>query len=144
MTGAGEYGRALFLLCEEEKSTERVLDELDALSELLKQNPTYTKLLDTPAVVKDERLALIDEAFSAFDENLKNLIKILAEARCTHLLPEVREAFDAEYCEARGILHAEAITAVPLTEEQTKKLIAKQKKNKRRSKRSKLDTFLVL
>jgi F-type H+-transporting ATPase subunit delta len=125
MTGAGEYGRALFLLCEEEKSTERVLDELDALSELLKQNPTYTKLLDTPAVVKDERLALIDEAFSAFDENLKNLIKILAEARCTHLLPAVRESFDAEYCEARGILHAEAITAVPLTEAETKKLIAK-------------------
>jgi phosphopantetheine adenylyltransferase len=63
MTGAGEYGRALFLLCEEEKSTERVLDELDALSELLKQNPTYTKLLDTPAVVKDERLALMEAQF---------------------------------------------------------------------------------
>ena len=122
MTGAGEYGRALFLLCEEEKSTDRVLGELDALVELLKENPTYTKLLDTPAVVKDERLALIDEAFSSFDENLKNLVKILAEARCTHILPEVRVAFADEYCEARGLLRAEAITAVPLTEDQARRL----------------------
>lgn len=125
MTGAGEYGRALFLLCEEEKSTERVLDELDALSKLLKQNPTYTKLLDTPAVVKEERLSLIEEAFSSFDENLKNLIKILAEARYTHLLPEVRAAFDDAYFEARGILRAEAITAVALTAEQCARLTSK-------------------
>lgn len=122
MTGAGEYGRALFLLCEEEGRTERVLEELGALMELLAENPTYTKLLDTPAVVKEERLSLIDEAFSSFDENLKNLIKILAEARITHLLPEVRAAFDDAYFEARGILHAEAITAVALTAEQSARL----------------------
>ena len=125
MTGAGEYGRALFLLCEEEGTTERVLGELGTLMDLLAENPTYTKLLDTPAVTKEERLSLIDEAFSSCDENLKNLIKILAEARNTHLLPEVRATFDDEYFEARGILHAEAITAVALTAEQSARLTSK-------------------
>ena len=125
MTGVGEYGHALFLLCEEEGTTERVLEELSALDNLLSENPTYTKLLDTPAVVKEERLSLIDEAFSAFDGNLKNLIKILAEARLTHLLHEVCTAFTDAYYEARGILHAEAITAVALTDAQSAALCGK-------------------
>ena len=125
MTGAGEYGRALFLLCEEEGTTERVLEEFSVLAKLLSENPTYTKLLDTPAVTKEERLSLIDEAFSDFDGNLKNLIKILAEARFTHLLPEVHAAFGAAYFEARGIIHAEAITAVALTDAQSTALSAK-------------------
>ena len=46
MTGAGEYGRALFLLCEEDGTTERVLEEFSVLVKLLSENPTYTKLLD--------------------------------------------------------------------------------------------------
>ena len=125
MTGVGEYGHALFLLSEEEGVTERVLEELSALDKLLSENPTYTKLLDTPAVTKEERLALIDEAFSSFDGNLKNLIKILAEARSTHLLPEVCKAFADAYYEAREILHAEAITAVALTEAQSAALCEK-------------------
>ncbi len=118
MTGAEEYGKALFLLSEEDGGTERTLSELNVLMTALSENPSYTKLLDTPAVPKGERLSLIDEAFGSFSDNLKNLIKILAENRCAHLLPTVFKTFNDSYNESRGILPAEVVTAVALTEEQ--------------------------
>ncbi len=125
MTGAQEYGRALFLLSEEEGVTERTSEELDVLMAALKESPGYTALLDTPALPKEERLTLIDEAFCSFSDNLKNLIKILSEARCTHLLPSAISAFTDCYYESRGILPAEAVSAVPMTDSQIKAMTEK-------------------
>ena len=70
--GAIEFGKALFLLTEEVGTTERVYSESLAVREIASENPEYLKLLDTPALSTDERLSLIDEAFSPFDEHLVN------------------------------------------------------------------------
>ena len=118
MTGAKEYAKALFLLTEEEKTTESALDELSFISELMKENPEYPRLLDTPALSKEERLSLIDEAFSSFGERILSLLKILAEARLAHIVPELKKEYYTLFCNARGILHAEAITAVPMSDSQ--------------------------
>ena len=118
MNGAKEYAKALFLLTEEEGATETVLDELSAIAEIMRNNPEYSRLLDTPALSKEERLSLIDEALSSFNLMLKNLIKILAESRLARIIPQLQKEYYALYCNARGILHAEAITAVPMSENQ--------------------------
>ena len=52
MTGASEYGKALFMLSEEEGKTESALAEIKAVADILKKNPEYIKLLDTPALPK--------------------------------------------------------------------------------------------
>ena len=54
MIDAKEYGKALFLLTEEDGTTAAVAGELEALREILRENPRYEKLLDTPALGKDE------------------------------------------------------------------------------------------
>lgn len=125
MIGAKEYAKALFLLSEEEGSSDRILDELNMLSSLMEENPEYSRLLDTPALPKEERLGLVNEALSSLDENLLNLVKILAESRATGLVPSLRNEFFALFCESRGILHAEAITAIPMTEEQSAAIVKK-------------------
>lgn len=118
MTGAKEYAKALFLLTEEENTTESALGELSALADIMSDSPEYSRLLDTPALPKEERLSLIDEALSSFDERLLSLIKILAEARLTRIVPELCREYYALYREARGILDAEAITAIPMSASQ--------------------------
>ncbi len=125
MSGALEYAKALFLLTEECGTTERVFGEMELLRSLLSEQPDYTRLLDTPALSKEERLSLISESFGDLDENLVNLVKILAEGRCAHLIPKLCDSYTALYNEAHGILHAEAITAYPLTEEQTASIAKK-------------------
>ncbi len=114
MTKAENYGEALFLLAEENGICETVRDELNILMQIIAENPEYTRLLDTPAIKKAERLQIADEAFSSFSEYLKNLIKILTEARCAHLLPDVERSFAERYNDTRGILSAEIVTAVEL------------------------------
>ena len=125
MTGALEYGKALFEITEELHKSDAVLAEVKLVSELFSANPDYSKLLDTPAVPKDERIALISEAFGSLDSHLTNLIKILSEKRITHLFGRVAEEYLALYDLSRGIVRAEAISAVALTEGQKAKLISK-------------------
>ena len=128
MINAVEYGRALFMLTEEVGNTEKVREDVRILLAVLKENPDLVNLLDTPAVSKDERLGVIDAALASLDENLTNLVKILAERREAHSLPKVLDAYLAIYDEARGIERVEAVTAVPLTDGQTERLKAKLEK----------------
>ncbi len=128
MINAIEYGRALFLLTEEVGSTEGVKEDVTVLIAAIKENPDIIKLLDTPAVSKAERLSVIDKILAPLDVNLCSLVKMLAEKREAHSLIKVLEAYLSVYDEARGIERVEAITALPLTDEQTKRLTARLEK----------------
>ena len=119
MTAGNEYGKALFLLTEECKTTEKALADVIAADEIFKNNPKYVKLLDTPAITKSEKLALVDEAFSSVDESVRNLIKILCERHSVYCFGEVRRTYCKLYDTSRGIEYVEAVTAVPMTPEQT-------------------------
>ena len=125
MINAAEYGKALFLLTEEVGSTDTVLAEIDEVSALIGGNDGYARLLDTPALPKEERLALIDGAFSAYDEYLVNTMKILCEARSVRVFDKLALAYHTAYDEARGIIRAEAVSAQPMTEEQISSMQAR-------------------
>ena len=125
MSGAIEYGKALFLITEEDGTTEKVMGDVKIAREAFVSNPDYAKLLDTPALTKDERTSLVDKAFAGLDESITNLIKIITEKRLSHDFPKIADAYLALYDESRGILRVEAVTAVPLTPEQSSALTKK-------------------
>jgi F-type H+-transporting ATPase subunit delta len=118
MTAGKEYAKALFMLSEEEGNTEGVLDDLLVASRAVLDNRAYLELLDTPALSKDEKLSLIDEAFVSLDKNLVSLIKILCEKRETRRLPKIAKSFEELYDESRGIVRVEAVSAVEMTPSQ--------------------------
>lgn len=126
MTEIGkEYGKALFMLTEELGKTESVLSDVLAAAEIFENFPSYVKLLDTPAVTKAEKLALVDEAFNALDESLRNLIKILCERHSAHTFGDVSRTYVALYNESRGIEEVEAVSAVAMSEEQQLRMTEK-------------------
>ncbi len=122
MINAQEYGKALFMLTEELGTTETVLADIDVVCAVFVENASLVNLLDTPAVTREEKLSVIDAAFSTLDTTLVNLLKIVAEKRCAYLFTRVCRAYRALYDEARGIERVEAVTALPLTEQQTARL----------------------
>ena len=126
MIDAKEYGRALFLITEEENLSDEVLADVKTADKSLKANPEYVKLLDSPAIPKEERVALADSAFNSLNVNLLNLIKILIEKRDLRYFSKVASEYYSLYYNSRGILRVEAVTAIPLTDSQrdamTKKL----------------------
>ncbi len=121
------YGNALFMLSEEEHTTERIKDDIAAVRKVISENPKYTSLLDSPALSREERCKLADDAFSGLNGNLVNLIKILAEKRLCHYLGKIFTVFMTEYDRTRGIERVEAVTAVPMTKGQIERLTAKLK-----------------
>ncbi len=122
MSEAYEYGRALFMLGEEDSLTDVIREDAHTVRAAFGDNPDYIKLLDTPALTKDERLAAIDGSLGTLNENLVNLIKILSGKHMAYLVPKVLDVFDALYDESRGIERVEAISAVAMSEAQIDKL----------------------
>ena len=118
MIDANEYGRAIFLLAEEDGVTDKILEDVRCLKEAIDANPDYIKLLDTPAVSKDEKLGLLGEALSTLHPHLVSLVMILTEKGEAHSLGGVISAFLGEYDRSRGIERVEAISAVAMTESQ--------------------------
>ena len=124
-SGAKAYGDALFMLAEELSITEEVKRDADVVCALLEENPSYTSLLDSPALTREERLGLIDGSLGSLNKNLVNLVKILAEKRLAHILGKTLDFFREAYDRSRGIERVTVISAVPMTEAQTEKLRAK-------------------
>lgn len=125
MINAYEYGRALFELAEEQGCTEAIFEELSLVSRLLDETPAYRTLLDTPALPSGEKPALIDEAFSSCHVYVRDFIKILASKRATGDLGACIRVFGECLDDSRGVIRAEARTAVPMTASQIERLAGK-------------------
>ncbi len=119
------YGDALFLLCEESGTTDTLHGELKTVDGVLKDNPDYVALLDTPALPAEEKARLIGEAFGTLHTDHVSFLKILSEKHAIYAYGACRAAFDARYDETRGIERVTAVTAVPLTPAQSAALVAK-------------------
>jgi F-type H+-transporting ATPase subunit delta len=125
MASSKQYGKALFEITEELGTTERVLSQATAVRELLSSSEDYIKLLDTPAVPKEERIELIEQSFGSLDTNLVNLIKILSEHHMAYILKKVCSEYSALYDASRGIERATVISAVPMSADQMERLSKK-------------------
>lgn len=125
MNGASEYAKALFLLSEEENNTDLTVNDAKTVLEVLKKNPDYRNLADTPALPTREKVALIDEAFHDVDRNLLSLMKILCEKREFYSLPRVLGDYLSVVDDSRGILNVTAITAVPMLSRQSEAMKAR-------------------
>ena len=125
---AKNYGDALFMLAKELNEIDTVKDDFDTLCEIIVHNQEYLKLLDTPSLSREERVKLVDTAFSTLNKNLVNMLKILSERRLAYLICKIREAYIVAYDEHYEIERVEAISAIPLNTEQINKLRLKLEK----------------
>ena len=123
------YGGSLYDLAAEEGLEARILGELDEAVALFKANPDYLHLLSTPSIPKRERCGLLDEALrDQVHLYVLNFMKLLCEKGALRELPGCARAYRLRYNEAHGILEATAVSAVPLTAEQTGRLHEKLEK----------------
>ena len=125
MIDARSYGKALFELAQENQNAPQVRQELQLVQELLKKNPEYITLMDTPAVPTGEKCTLLHEAFSVVDGMLHNFLSILCEKRSFFCFHACAQAFYSAYDEANDILRATAVTAVAMNAAQLEALKTK-------------------
>lgn len=123
---ASTYAGALFEIAKEENILEEIMSQTQEVAKLLEQTADLVKILNTPTVSKDEKVTLIDKIFSGnVNNNLLNFMKVMAERKNTEELAESFAEFEKLYNKHNNIEKAVAITAVPLTEELSGRLVAK-------------------
>ena len=120
------YGSSLYDLAAEEKLTEPIREQMLAVKQILRENPDYIRLLSEPSIKKAERLSLIDKAFgSSCEKYLVSFLKLLCERGLLGEYEGCCDIFTRRYNEDHNISEAIVTSAVPLTDDQLKKLTVK-------------------
>ncbi|MDE7017576.1 MAG: F0F1 ATP synthase subunit delta [Lachnospiraceae bacterium] len=117
------YGDALFELAVEENKVDSLLKEIGVLQAVLKENDEFGKLMTHPKINKDEKLQVVTDVFKGrvSDELLGFLTIIISKDRYQEI-DEILSYFLSEVKKYKGIGVATVTTAVPLREEQCKKI----------------------
>ena len=114
---AREYGCGLYLLAKEEGTVTEMLSEVRGITAILEAEPDYVALLGNLSLKKDDRIALIDTAFSGHAmPHLVSFLKLMTERGYAAHITAALLAFEALYREEEGIALAEVTSAAPLTD----------------------------
>ena len=123
---AERYGQALYDLARDEGLSGPMLEELESLCEIFAQESGYLRLLDSPALPKQERRAIVDRALRGrVEPYVLNFIKLLSEKGYARQFPDCVKVFRERYYADNGIVSVTAVTAVALTDEQCRRLTEK-------------------
>ena len=123
-TLARPYAQAVFRLAQEQQALSRWSDML-ALVAHVAADPDVRKLLDNPRMTSEQLSELFVEiGGDRLDEDGRNLIRVLAEARRLAVLPEISGLFEQLKNAAEGAIQAQLITAFPATDAQKQTIAA--------------------
>ena len=127
MTEVGAvYGQALYSLAQSENLTKSILDQLGILRQGFEAEPGFLRLLSTPSLSKQERCQILDDSFRGkIEPYLLNFLKILTEKGYIRHFSDCCCAYREQYNADNGILPVTAMTAVPLSDDQKKRLTEK-------------------
>ena len=115
MAGAAvkRYARAIFELAQEDKDLAGWSRRVERVAQALEDEGTR-QLLENPTVPLEARLEALDAAAKGWDEQAKNLAKLLVGAGRAGAAGQVAEEYQRLVDEAEGRVQATAVTAVEL------------------------------
>lgn len=120
---ASRYAEALFQVGEESNSTTKLYEELNAVLDILKSDKNFYNVLKSPLISKGEKKEIIENVFNNRIENdLKNFFKILIDKERISSLELIQKSFKELLNEKNNIVEGKAITAIPMSKEEIKKL----------------------
>ncbi len=123
---AKEYGAALFMLAKEDGNVDAVARSLALIDEAFRAHPDYEILLSLPNIAREERVALIDQAFAGtIEDAVLSFLKLMCEENCIRAFAVAKTEFDALVDDDNRVSHAVVTSAVPLTDDEQRSLIAK-------------------
>ncbi len=108
---ASRYARSLIELAQETGKLDRILEDMDALKEMMR-NRDLVLLLRSPVIVEDKKTAALKQLFdSYFDDLTMRFIFLLVKKGREAFLPEIIQEFIEQYKEIRKIFTLKLRTA---------------------------------
>lgn len=123
ISSGNDFAAAYFMLAVESGRLDEYAEDLAAIGRAFSENPDYMLLVTSPDIPASERAQAIDAAFGGkVNEHAVNFIKVLCEHKKINRLSECIKDFNALKKAAENRVTAYVYTAVPLSEEQEKRL----------------------
>lgn len=117
------YGDALFELAVENDQTDSLMQEIELLGAVLKENGDFEKILIHPEISQENKLQVIEDVFKGrISDALTGFLKIVVTKGRYKDLPDIFAYFIARVKEYKKIGVAEVTSAIPLSGEQKKKI----------------------
>ncbi len=115
------YGEALFELAVEEGKEDEFLKEIEELKKILDAEPDFQKLMNHPKILKEEKLAVVEEVFKGrvSDEILGFIHLVVSKDRYSDM-DGILDYFTTEAKNLKGIGVAYVTAAMPLSDSQKK------------------------
>ena len=119
MGSAVIYAQSLYSLGAEEKIASVLLEEMETVRDIFQSEPDFVRLLALPSLSKEERTGMLDSCFRGkVHPYLLNFLKILTERGLIGAFAQCCDAYREIFNEENGILTANVVSAVALTDEQ--------------------------
>ena len=113
----------MFELAVEENKVDDMLSEIGQLKEILDTNDEFEKLMTHPKINKEEKLKVVTEVFKGrISDELLGFITIIVTKDRYQEIDDILDYFLTEVKKYKGIGVATVTTAVPLKDEQCKKI----------------------
>lgn len=117
------YGDALFELAVEKNKVDVLFGEIGQLKEVLSENDEFGRLMNHPKIIKEEKIQVAKNVFEGrISDELLGFITIIISKDRYKDIDAILDYFIAEVKRYKGIGVATVTTAVPLKEEQCKKI----------------------
>lgn len=120
------YGEALFELAVEEGKEDSFLEEIMELKNILRENPDFSKLMNHPKILKEEKQKVLNNVFQErISEELLGFLHLIISKDRYGEIDSILDYFIDEVKKLKGIGVAYVTTAIALNEAQKKEVEAK-------------------
>ena len=119
---ARRYAQAVFELALENRELEKWFDDLTLLSDSV-SNQEFLDFLSQPRVTSEEKIRVVRDALGDSVGPLAlNLMCLLATKNIAHILPGITDQYQELLDAQQGIERAEAVTAIPLDDDEQRRI----------------------
>lgn len=123
------YGTALFDLAVENKTVDRVNDDMVLLSDVAKANRDFVNMLRNPVIGVEHKARAIQAIFAGkVSELTSRFLNLMVKKGREKYLPEIAESYIQLFKESKNIKTAYVSSAAPLTPAQKEEVVGLLKK----------------
>ncbi len=122
---ANRYAQALLDLAIEKNTLDVVFKDMDLITLTIKGSNELRILLDSPVVKSDKKQVILNQIFGNEISELSNqFLQLVSKRKRESLLENIASSFISMYKKYKNIIVAEITSAVKLSDEQKKNIIA--------------------
>ena len=123
---ARRYAKALLQIGDQQGNVPQLQEELDTVAAAVAANADLARLVASPLVLPTKKAEVFEAilASAKVSPTLRHFFRVVAEAGRLNLLADIHRTFADQVDERAGIVEAKVASAQPLSEVQTRALVA--------------------